>query len=483
MKKATMLTIVVLPWSLVFWQAEVGNTAPMGTAFTYQGRLIDANDVANGLYDFEFKLFADPNRIGFPIGPTIVIEDHDVIDGYFNVVLDFGNKAFEGDARWLEIGVKPWDSKDRFTILSPRQEVTPAPYAIYAESTGGDNDWMVSGSDMYAIPSGNVGIGTTTPISSLEVISPVDTHAIRATTNYIPVYALRTATTGTWPAVSGDCNSLATEASGVRGRILSTSPGSLSAGVYGHNSGTDSNGVGVRGHHDGSGAGVYGSATGSGYGIYGYASNSGSILNFGGYFTAEGQFGYGVYAKASYTGGAMNYGGSFEANGSHGMGVRGEASGTYGHGVYGYATGTEGRGVAGHGQAYDFYAFGPGEDYGSGSSIRWKRNIVEIDKPLEKLAELRGVYFDWDAEHGGEHDVGMIAEEVGRVLPEIVQYEENGIDASGMDYSKLTPLLVEVVKALKNENDKLQEQNNRLESRLSALENAIRNGSLIGKEL
>ena len=58
------------------------------------------------------------------------------------------------------------------------------------------------------------------------------------------------------------------------------------------------------------------------------------------------------------------------------------------------------------------------------------------------------MYFTWDEEHGGQHDVGMIAEEVGKVLPEIVVYEENGIDADGMDYSKLTPLLVEAVKAL-----------------------------------
>ena len=63
------------------------------------------------------------------------------------------------------------------------------------------------------------------------------------------------------------------------------------------------------------------------------------------------------------------------------------------------------------------------------------------------------MYFDWDAEHGGHHDIGMIAEEVGKVLPDIVQYEENGIDASGMDYSKLTPLLVEAVNALREEKD------------------------------
>jgi len=66
---------------------------------------------------------------------------------------------------------------------------------------------------------------------------------------------------------------------------------------------------------------------------------------------------------------------------------------------------------------------------------------------------LRGVYFDWDQEHGGHHDVGMIAEEVGEVLPEIVHYEKNGVDAVGMDYSRLTPLLVEATKALRAEKD------------------------------
>jgi len=123
---------------------------------------------------------------------------------------------------------------------------------------------------------------------------------------------------------------------------------------------------------------------------------------------------------------------------------------------------------------FDFLADGFGSDYGSSSSIRWKRNIEPIDDPLGKLADLRGVYFDWDAAHGGHHAVGMIAEEVGAVLPEIVSYEENGVDATGMDYSKLTPLLVEAVKALREEKDsqiaELQLENEHLRERLLALE-------------
>ena len=60
----------------------------------------------------------------------------------------------------------------------------------------------------------------------------------------------------------------------------------------------------------------------------------------------------------------------------------------------------------------------------------------------------------------------MIAEEVGEVMPEIVLYEENGIDANGMEYSMLAPLLVEVVKELKVENDSLK-------VRVEALERTI----------
>jgi len=130
---------------------------------------------------------------------------------------------------------------------------------------------------------------------------------------------------------------------------------------------------------------------------------------------------------------------------------------------------------------FDFFAGGAGTNYGASSSRRWKNNVEPISDPLTKLAQLRGVYFDWDDEHGGQHDLGMIAEEVGEVLPEIVQYEENGIDAIGMDYSKMTPLLVEAVNALRAEKDAeietlhqdldtLRTQNQALQDRLDRLE-------------
>ena len=141
---------------------------PMGTGFTYQGRLIHDSEATDGPHDFEFKLYDSPVG-GNQLASTIDINDLDVIDGYFTVELDFNDpNVFNGDACWLDISVRPGDSNS-FTTLSPRQQLTPTPYAIYAANAGSDSDWMVSGDNMYSIPSGRVGIGTMTPSSKLHV--------------------------------------------------------------------------------------------------------------------------------------------------------------------------------------------------------------------------------------------------------------------------------------------------------------------------
>ncbi len=99
------------------------------------------------------------------------------------------------------------------------------------------------------------------------------------------------------------------------------------------------------------------------------------------------------------------------------------------------------------------------------SSIRWKENITSIDHPLDKIQELRGVYFNWKKEQGGVRDIGLIAEEVGKIIPEVVSYEENGKDASGITYDRLVALLVEGIKELKVENDALKKRIDDLEKK------------------
>ena len=150
--------------------------APMGTSFTYQGSLLDAGSPADGLYDFEFKLYRAPNG-GIQKGNTIDINDLDVIEGQFTLELDFGSDVFAGEARWLETTVAQSDGSDPAT-LSPRVELTPAPYALYAKTAGSDSDWMVSGNDMYSIPSGKVGIGTPSPGEKLDVNGNINVNSV-----------------------------------------------------------------------------------------------------------------------------------------------------------------------------------------------------------------------------------------------------------------------------------------------------------------
>ncbi len=104
--------------------------APVSTSFTYQGRLSDGGNAANGTYDFEFRLY---NRAttGGKVGPTLTKDDVAVTEGLFTVELDFGSGRFTGDARWLETDVRPGGSTSAYTTLTPRQALTATPYALW----------------------------------------------------------------------------------------------------------------------------------------------------------------------------------------------------------------------------------------------------------------------------------------------------------------------------------------------------------------
>ena len=78
------------------------------------------------------------------------------------------------------------------------------------------------------------------------------------------------------------------------------------------------------------------------------------------------------------------------------------------------------------------------------SSRRWKTNIQTLHDALGKVEQLRGVSYDLKA--NGKHEVGVIAEEVGAVVPEIVTWEKNGTDARTINYTRLTALLIEATK-------------------------------------
>jgi hypothetical protein len=97
--------------------------------------------------------------------------------------------------------------------------------------------------------------------------------------------------------------------------------------------------------------------------------------------------------------------------------------------------------------------------YGS-SDKRLKENIQPIENALDKLDKIGGYTFDWDdkiAIHGHEgHDIGVIAQEIEEVLPEVVTTRDNGYKA--VKYEKIVPFLIQCIKELKDEIRDLKSQ-------------------------
>jgi len=95
------------------------------------------------------------------------------------------------------------------------------------------------------------------------------------------------------------------------------------------------------------------------------------------------------------------------------------------------------------------------------SDERLKDNIRIIENALAKVLQIRGVEFDWnnlsEPEDGyfvRKHDIGVIAQEIEKVLPEVVATREDGIKA--VKYDRIIPLLIEAIKELKAEVDALK---------------------------
>ncbi|MBN86195.1 MAG: hypothetical protein CL885_01590 [Dehalococcoidia bacterium] len=99
------------------------------------------------------------------------------------------------------------------------------------------------------------------------------------------------------------------------------------------------------------------------------------------------------------------------------------------------------------------------------SDKRHKGNVVTIESPVEKIMALRGVSFEWkDTQkvYSGE-DIGVIAQEVEKVLPEVVEDRKSG---KGVKYEKIVPLLIEGIKAQQKTIEGLLSRIESLESRV-----------------
>jgi len=164
---------------------------------------------------------------------------------------------------------------------------------------------------------------------------------------------------------------------------------------------------------------------------------------------------------------------------------------------YNYSNSCWGWGWSATASAYQMYV--RGSIYATGnivaySDARSKKNIVTIDNALEKVLQLRGVYYNLkdieahiqpdDSEETKERTrqdnlkrkVGVIAQEVLEVLPEVVTYAED-VDTYGVDYSKMAGLFIEAIKDQQQIINSQQEKIDKLEEMVYNLMEKLNNGT------
>jgi hypothetical protein len=105
------------------------------------------------------------------------------------------------------------------------------------------------------------------------------------------------------------------------------------------------------------------------------------------------------------------------------------------------------------------------------SDARFKSNINPIEKPLQKVQQLRGVTFDWKTKEFPERAfsdnraLGFIAQEVEQVLPEVVQTEKTAEGYKAVQYDKVVALLVEAIKEQQKQIEALQKEIKKIKKR------------------
>lgn len=494
--RAKAMRLVVLT-SLFFGLGPVCFGDSMGTAFTYQGRLTSGGTPVNVAQDFEFRVF-DAETGGNQVGSMVPMDDMGVTDGYFITTLDFGSGVFTGDARWLQIAVRPGTETGAYTTLAPRHELTPTPYTLYASFEGTANyipKFTAGGmtSSILYESGGNVGIGTTGPSNKLHVVG-TSAGATLEVVNAAASKFLNFDYSG-GPASGGYGNfqiqpfTLVLQAGNFNGKIQLTP---YNGGVYDNNLGLTLDTVGNVGigATDPGTAKLYvaGEAAGVAPNI---RTNGDVVLGFGGGIFFDGNHSYATGSYIKPIDAANNQG--FFTAGQPRMKITNS-------GNIGVATTVPG---------YLLHVIGTigCVNLVQTSDEQLKTEVQPLGGVLDKLDHIRAVSFRWNERaqalgvKTGAKQIGVLAQEVEQVFPELVSTPEPAnadkllqdcpkemltpevrqrlaADAEktrykAVNYGELTAVLLEAVRELKSENDSLKDQLKRLdalEARVKQLE-------------
>jgi hypothetical protein len=174
--ESTMKSKILLAAGLcgLFVSYPLATLRAQGTGFTYQGRLNVNGSPVSGNYDLSFNLYNSSSG-GSPATAGVTNATVAVSSGLFTTTLDFGPGVFTGTTYWLEIGART-NGSGPFVTLSGRQQLTPSPYAIFAESAGGVANNAITGSS----------IANGTVVRSLNGLSDTITLSAGANVNITP---------------------------------------------------------------------------------------------------------------------------------------------------------------------------------------------------------------------------------------------------------------------------------------------------------
>jgi hypothetical protein len=146
----------------------VGGT-PLEQTFTYQGQLRNAGQLVSGPVDLKISMW-DADTGGSQVGSTNTFNAMQLNDGRFACGLNFGNAAFDGSNRWIQVEFRNPAGSGQYLALSPRDKITATPYALYALN-GANGVWVYDTDQQSVSVTGKkVGIGTSNPTAALEVV-------------------------------------------------------------------------------------------------------------------------------------------------------------------------------------------------------------------------------------------------------------------------------------------------------------------------